>query len=124
MRPVQAQQPFRGDLLENTGSGTRDSLFVRCPCCLTRHHSAEAEELRTCFAISKESFLDALKKMTRKASSEVFQLLLGSELFRYLDSSYVAMLSKCSYSMKYQDRGWAWLLKQDEFSGSLSYVPV
>ncbi|CAK9060930.1 unnamed protein product [Durusdinium trenchii] len=73
----------------------------------------------TCFAISKESFLDALKKMTRKASSEVFQLLLGSELFRYLDSSYVAMLSKCSYSMKYQDKA---LIRKDGIDPDFVYI--
>lgn len=55
----------------------------------------------TCLAISKETFLEALKKVTREIASENYHFLLRSALFEYLDVSYLAMLSKCSCNVSY-----------------------
>lgn len=55
----------------------------------------------TCLAISKETFLEALKKVTREIASENYHFLLRTALFEYLDVSYLAMLSKCSCNVSY-----------------------
>eukprot|EP00434_Breviolum_minutum_P043657 symbB.v1.2.038929.t1/scaffold6245.1/size19697/1 len=44
---------------------------------------------------------------------------MGSELFRYLDMSYLAMLSKCSSSIQYPDKA---VIRNIDTNGSFMYV--
>ena len=68
-------------------------------------------------------FWGMLKQVTasffrRESSSSNLQLLMGSELFRYLDTSYLAMLSKCSSSIQYPDKA----VVRNIDTGSFMYV--
>eukprot|EP00435_Cladocopium_sp_Y103_P021505 s3079_g5.t1 len=73
----------------------------------------------TCLGISREAFLETLKKVTREIAAENYHFLLRSALFEYLDVSYLAMLSKCSCNVSYAHGA---VIKEEMGPGNFMYL--